>query len=253
MLRIALIQPDSRGDKEEVLNRAIKLIEEAGKEKAELVCLPEHWIVYYNFNEILKVLSDAAKRYGISIITGGNYIKNNEITEVSSFIIDESGQIIGSQKKIHLFGAEKEVAIPGEEYNVFDFKGTKIAISICHDLVYPETIRILVLKGAELIFAPARIRYKGFEPWKLYVLTRALENRVHIATVNTLLPPNFLGNSFVVDFKIEEDVVIPYMYKEIGGEEGFVIADIDPKKVEKFRKERLAARRVSTYSLILTK
>ncbi|MDT7892584.1 MAG: carbon-nitrogen hydrolase family protein [Thermoproteota archaeon] len=253
MLRIALIQPNSKGDKEEVLKRVMKLIEEASKEKAEIACLPEHWIISYNFDEILKQLSDSAKKYGISIITGGNYIKNKEITEVASFLIDESGEIIGSQRKIHLFGAEKEVAVPGDEYNVFNFKDTRIAISICHDLVYPEAVRILVLKGAELIFAPARIKQKGFDPWKLYVLTRALENRVHIATINALLPPMFLGNSFVVDFKIEEDVVIPFIYKELGSEEGFIVVDIDPKKVEKFRKERLAARRVSTYSPILTK
>ncbi|HLI46136.1 MAG TPA: carbon-nitrogen hydrolase family protein [Geobacterales bacterium] len=251
MLRISLIQPDSRGSKEEVLNRALKLIKEAASYGVELACLPEHWIISYNFYPILEELRKEARRSGIGIITGGNYIENGDNIEIGSFLIDENGEIIGEQKKVHLFGAENEVAKAGSSYEVFRFKDIKIGISICHDLVYPEVIRILTLKGAEIIFAPARIKKQGFDPWKLYVMTRALENRVHIASSLALIPPNFLGNSFVVDFQIEEDVVIPFIASAAKDEEGFAIYDVDPKAIEDHRKARLGARRVSTYGPLL--
>jgi len=251
MLRIALIQPDSRGSKEEILNRTLKLIDEASSYGVELVLLPEHWIISYDFEPVLYELRKKARKLSIGIVSGGNYIQRNNDLEIVSFLIDEKGEIIGEQKKVHLFGAENEVAKSGESYEVFKFKDTKIGITICHDLVYPEVVRILALKGAEIILAPARIKKQGFEPWKLYVMTRALENRIHIATTNALLPPNFLGNSFFVDFEIDNDVVIPYIASSAKDEEGFAIYDVDPKSIEKFRKERLSARRVSTYKDIL--
>ncbi len=252
-MKIALIQPDSRGDKDEILQRAINLIKKASSMEAEIACLPEHWIHVKNFKEIIPHFIKAAKENKIAIITGGNYVEEKGKREIKSFLIDSEGEIIGEQNKVHLFKAEKEIAIPGEEYNVFELNNTKIAITICNDLVYPEVVRILVLKGAEIIFAPSRIKDIGYEPWKLYVLTRALENRVHIASPNTFLPPSFLGKSIVVDFEIKEDVVIPKIFASAKEEEDILIADLDPKKVEGFRKERLNDRRVETYSELIKK
>jgi predicted amidohydrolase len=103
------------------------------------------------------------------------------------------------------------------------------------------------------LLCPSRIKKIGYEPWKLYVLTRALENRINIIAVNTLLLPEFEGKSFAVDFDIVDDVIIPKIIASAEEKEGFIIAEIDPKKMEKFRKERLNNRRPEVYVDILKK
>lgn len=97
-------------------------------------------------------------------------------------------------------------------------------------MVYPELVRIFVLKGAEIILSPSRIKRIGYEAWKIYALARALENRVHILTVNTFLLPEFPGKSFAVDFDIIEDVVIPKISALAEEKEDVVIVDVEPKR-----------------------
>jgi omega-amidase len=151
-----------------------------------------------------------------------------------------------------LFEAEKEVAIPGNEYNVFDINGYKVGVAICYDLVFPEAIRILVLKGAELIFVPSRIKRISYEGWKIYALARALENRVHLACPVTLLQPEFPGKSFVADFDIFENrYVIPKIAKFAEEYEAILIYDFEPEKLEILRKERLKSGRPETYSYLV--
>jgi predicted amidohydrolase len=253
MLKVALIQPNSKGTIEEIIERAERLISQAAKMGAELACLPEHWIHAKDFNNHLPIFIKLAKKENIAIATGGNYVEDKEGRKVRSYFINNEGEIIGKQDKIHLFRGEKEVALPGNEFNVFNFNDTKISICICHDLVYPEAVRIFVLKGAEILLCPSRIKKIGYEPWKLYVLTRALENRINIIAVNTLLLPEFEGKSFAVDFDIIDDVIIPKIIASAEEKEGFIIAEIDPKKMEKIRKERLNNRRPEVYVDILKK
>lgn len=125
-------------------------------------------------------------------------------------------------------------------------------MAICYDLVFPEAIRILVLKGAEVIFVPSRIKRISFEGWKIYALARALENRVHLACPATLLQPEFPGKSFVVDFDIFENrYVIPKIAKFTEEYETILIYDFEPEKLEMLRKERLKSRRPETYSYLV--
>ena len=58
---------------------------------------------------------------------------------------------VGSSRKMHLASIEKDYFLLGEESNVFDTKLGKIGMMICYDLFFPETARILALKGAEII------------------------------------------------------------------------------------------------------
>ena len=66
----------------------------------------------------------------------------------------------------------------GTEFKVCDFDGVKIGIMICYDREYPESARILMLKGAEIILVPNDC---GTMKPRLQVLsTRTYENMVGI-------------------------------------------------------------------------
>jgi len=88
--------------------------------------LPEHWIFTKDFNSILNSFIYVVRKNEIAILTRGCYVENNDAKEIVCYAINKEGEVIGSQKKVHLYEAEKEVAIPGNEYNVFDINGYKV-------------------------------------------------------------------------------------------------------------------------------
>jgi predicted amidohydrolase len=97
---------------------------------------------------------------------------------------------VGSSRKMHLAFIEKDYFLLGEESNVFDTALGKIGLMICYDLFFPETARILALKGAEIIVHIAAAMGGGkrggvglSEDKRRFFDTagvcRAIENQVH--------------------------------------------------------------------------
>jgi|BEDMetMinimDraft_2_1075160.scaffolds.fasta_scaffold00135_12 Predicted amidohydrolase len=252
-MRISLAQPNCAKNKEEIINSVNNLIKEASIQKSHIVCLPEHWIFHKEFTRLLKDFCKLASDCNINIITGGNYVEENNAREVRCYVINNEGKVLGYQSKMHLYGAEKQVAMPGKDYNVFQIDGIRIGIAICHDLVFPEVCRILTIKGSEIVFVPSRINKLSYEGWKIYALARALENRIFIACPITLLQPNFPGRSFIVDFDINIEFVIPRISNAADESEGIIVANIELKKIKNFREERLKNRRPETYGKIVEK
>ena len=75
---------------------------------------------------------------------------------------------------------------------------------VCHDVVFPESARTLVLKGAEALLNPSLIPTRGIEPWKIYIMARALENRVPIVAPNPYLANKVPGDSVIIGLKYEK-------------------------------------------------
>ena len=71
---------------------------------------------------------------------------------------------------------------PGNAFKVCDFGGVKIGIMICYDREYPESARILMLKGAELILVPNDC--ESMKPRVQELSTRAYENMCGVAMAN---------------------------------------------------------------------
>jgi len=85
-------------------------------------------------------------------------------------------------RKIHLFGAEKRFFLPGNlPFEVHEFNGVRVGMMICFDWFFPESARVLALKGAQIICHPANLVL----PWcqRAMVFT-CLRNRVFAVTSN---------------------------------------------------------------------
>lgn len=70
----------------------------------------------------------------------------------------------------------------GSEFKVCDFEGVKLGVMICYDREYPESARVLMLKGAEIILVP-----NDCEAMKSRVQalsTRAYEDMVGVVMAN---------------------------------------------------------------------
>jgi len=123
----------------------------------------------------------------------------------NSAVVYDRGNYLGSYRKIHLFDQEKRLFTAGtQEPSVFLVHGARVGIMICFDWFFPETARMLVLKGAQLIAHPANL-VLPYCPEAM--ITRSIENRVFTVTANrtgverledgTVL--TFIGNSQIID------------------------------------------------------
>ncbi|MEM3685022.1 MAG: carbon-nitrogen hydrolase family protein [Conexivisphaerales archaeon] len=253
-IKVAAIQPNSTGSKEQVVDRAANLIFSALSKGVDIACLPEHWLPGQNadLREVIGRLKSAVKDLDGLVIAGADFVKYEDKTTIESIVIGGDGRELGVQEKVHLFGLEKSMAKPGNSYRIFQFKGVKFGIAICHDLVYPEVVRIFALQGAEILFVPSRIKREGLDPWELYAKARALENRLPMVLPNTLATPKFPGCSLIVDLFVQEDIVYPRVVAKANEEESTIIAEIDTELIREQREQRLKARRPSTYSLLLS-
>jgi omega-amidase len=211
--------------------------------KIELVCLPELWYtrVVRDFEKEFKVIIDAAREYGFTVIPGAFKEKICDDTYVSCPVVTPNGSIFGRQFKIHLFGHQRKTLKPGSKMEVFDIGNLKFSVPICYDLVFPEIARSALREGAELLFFPSKIPKSGINPWHLYLQVRALENRIPVVASN-VCGGLFGGRSMIVDLKYDKstDIATPNIKTGAPVREQIIIIDIDLKRSRQMRQRRFA-------------
>lgn len=183
---------------QENLDQYIALIDRAGEEDPDIICLPEgittvgNPLSYIEASEPLHgpsaaQLGAAAKRNGCYIVAG-IYERVGQIVYNTGILLDRKGQLAGAYRKTHLPREEWEGGItPGDSYPIFDTDFGKIGIIICWDVQFPEPAKAMASQGAELLLLPI---WGGSE-----VLTRAraIENHVFLAS------SSYDMRSFVID------------------------------------------------------
>ena len=127
-------------------------------------------------------VKDAAAKYKIGVCA--TFLsKTKDKFQNTAIVIDRSGKILLNYAKVHTcdFSLEKLLQ-HGSEFRVCDFEGVQIGVMICYDREFPESARVLMLKGAEIILVPNAC---DMNPLRLNQLsTRAFENMVGVAMAN---------------------------------------------------------------------
>jgi predicted amidohydrolase len=242
-----------KGSYSERIETAQNLIRQAAQSGAEIVCLPEHWLLEY-WREAAHAadrIAETARTERIFVITGANYTETDSGTRIRSMLIGPGGGRIGWQDKIHLFGDERTVAVPGETYQILETPFGKVGITICYDNAFPEAARTLAVHGAELLFVPSRIISDGLDPWLLYLKTRALENRLPVIAPNVFDPPRYPGGSVIIELEEPNPngVVLPRVTASPAGGSSVILADINLDKTRRLRSKRLSERRQEAYRI----
>lgn len=200
--KIALIQMDCKYlDVIYNLEKVLKYIKIASYYGAKLICLPETFNTGYYGEEIsqlvkyaegiegitLRTLKKAARDCKVSILAPILFKAADGIRN-SAFFIDDDGSIVGVYSKTHLIGKEKLYLRRGTEYPVWDTKIGRIGCLICYDICFPETARMLMLKGVQMVLVPAAWRgsYYFTRWWDLNNACRALDNLIYIAGINRI-------------------------------------------------------------------
>lgn len=203
IFRVAVLQECAvTGDFEKNITRIIQKMEQAKNNQADILLLPECFITGYSMpilnseaiNEDsihIKRICNKAKELKIGVVATA-FSKGNERARNTAFVIDKQGKIIMRYDKVHTCDfADERCLESGKEFNVCEFDGVKIGIMICYDREYPESARILMLKGAELILVPNDCG--SMLPRLKALSTRAYENMVGIVMANP--PGDNCGNS----------------------------------------------------------
>jgi predicted amidohydrolase len=201
IIRIAFVQLIPGKSIEDNLAIGKKACVEAKEKGADIALFPEMWSDGYylpqDANEIDALAIDKNSKFleefrilasELQMAIGITFLEKSETKPLNSVVFfDRTGKEILHYSKVHTcaFDAEK-VLSEGNDFFVsnLDFEGgtVKIGSMICFDREFPESARILMLKGAELILAPNAC---PMEINRLSALrTRAYENMVAIATCN---------------------------------------------------------------------
>jgi predicted amidohydrolase len=113
--------------------------------------------------------------------------------------------LLGSYRKIHLpyLGVDRFTAHGREGFRVYDTSLARIGVNICYDCSFPESSRVMMLAGADIITLPTNWPDSGGCAVPDFVVpTRALENKVYYAAVNRVGMERgikFIGRSSIVD------------------------------------------------------
>ena len=238
------------------IGEAVKLARKsAERHSARLICLPEHWLIDRVLtggeDPLYGTFSDLARSLDAYINLGGIYEKDSTgVTFFLSPTISPSGNVISKQKKVHLFRRENELAVSGESFDPFMIDDIITGVMVCHDVVFPESARTLVLKGAELLLNPSLITAKGIVPWQAYLMARALENRVPIIAPNPYLGRRVPGKSTLLGLSYERQqgiMQVKHMARPLTGKRAYIVELSFDKDSTDLRKERLSERKPKAY------
>jgi len=208
-VNVTVVQMNMGGlkDKKNNIRCIIDNIKKYGKD-ADLIVFPElavqGYVCEYNYDfknrywdsaetvpgPTTEIIIKAAREENCYVAFGIAERSSVTMLMYNSIVLVAPDGYIGTSRKMHLAMLEKNYFLPGEESSVFTTKLGKVGMMICYDLFFPETSRILTLKGAEIIIHISASMGGGDkggvglpEDKKRFFSTaqivRALENQVH--------------------------------------------------------------------------
>ena len=216
-VKVAATQMSCSWNREEVLDKAEKLVRKAAAEGANIILLQELFETPYfcqkqkfEYFDLAKPLSGnaAVKRFTevakeLQVVLPISFYEKAGNTAFNTIaIIDADGTILGTYRMTHIPDglpyAEKFYFTPGDTgFKVWKTKYADIGVGICWDQWFPEAARSMALLGAELLFYPTAI---GSEP------TLNVDSKSHwqhamqghaAANLLTVIAANLIGKEVV--------------------------------------------------------
>ncbi len=276
MLKVALLQILPGASREENHKIGMEWCRKAKKKGADIALFPEMWSSGYQISEdVEKLRQEAVSADGEFVMSFGRLAKELDMAIAVTFLerweplprntmalFDRHGKKVLEYAKVHTcdFGEECRLTA-GDDFYVTDLDTAegmvKIGAMICFDREFPESARILMLKGAEIVLVPNAC------PMEINRLSqlrgRAYENMMGIATCN--YPEGwpdcnghssaFDGVAYLPELADSRDTCI----LEAGEEEGIYCAEFDLDTLRRYRREEVhgnAYRHPEKYQLLIS-
>ena len=270
-MKIALLQKKYYGTKEETVFQTVEDIKKASIKGVELIVLQElHQNEYFCQSEDVKFF-DYASSWEEDILFWSEIAKENRVVLVTSLferrtaglyhntavVFDKDGSVAGKYRKMHIPDDpgfyEKFYFTPGDlGFEPIQTSIGKLGVLICWDQWYPESARLMTLKGADMLIYPTAIgwfdeddkeeKQRQLDSWITIQRSHAIANGLPVIACNrvgfekdsteVMDGIRFWGNSFVCDpqgqvlVKAREDECI--LYAEINHERTKEVRNIWP-------------------------
>jgi predicted amidohydrolase len=277
MIRVGLLQMIAHGNDQDA-NRAKgeAFCRQAREMGADVALFPEMWNVGYTFydlsqpekreaweaqaigqeDDLVAHFRELAQELRMAIAL--TYLERWDGPPRNSVsLIDRHGNMAMTYAKVHTCDWDEEAALtPGDGFYVCTLnteKGDiKVGAMICFDREFPESARILMLKGAELVLTPnaCTLETHRIDQFK----TRAYENMVGVAMAN-YAAPQANGHSVAFDAVAfdEEERSRDTLIVEAGESEGVYMAQFDMDRIRAYRRHEVwgnAFRKPRLYPLL---
>ena len=258
--QIALMQLLPTGSTEGNLKKGIAACRQAKAMGADLCLFPEMWSCGYSIPEDIALLKSMAVpmesdyiaafqalaqelnlAIGITLLEQFEPLPRNTL-----YLIDRHGWPVLTYSKVHTCDFGEEIRLtPGDTFYTAPLDigrdTVQIGAMICYDREFPESARILMLQGAEVILVPNAC------PMEINRLSqlraRAYENMIAIATVNYPLgQPDCNGHSTVFDgiaYRPDVPGSRDTLVLEAGENEGIYLAPIPLEELRAYRKSEV--------------
>ncbi len=227
--RVAAIQLASGSNVSANLLETARLAEEAVKQGADLIVLPENFAFMGRScgdanalreapgdGPLQAFLSQLASRLGIWVVGGTIPLEAEDAAKwrAACTVYDEQGRQVARYDKQHLFDVnlvesdeqfvESESIEPGDRVVVIDSPVGRLGISVCYDLRFPELYRAMIDRGVEVISLPAAFTaITGRAHWETLVRARAIENLCYVIAAAQggfhVASRQTFGHSMIVD------------------------------------------------------
>jgi len=243
--RIALANVRFPASPEESAELAERAIEQAGGERAGIICFPECYVPGYRLmgkrvappdaaflERAWRAIAAAAAKAGVAVVLGTERMEEGKLI-ASALVVERDGTIAGFQDKVQLDPSEERVHSPGTGRRIFRSGPLTFGVVICHEgWRYPETVRWAARRGAQVVFHPHfhESQPGDYQPVSFAdpansfhekaALCRAAENTCYFATVNCAS-----ARSQTTSAVVRPDGTLQCY--QLYGKEGLLVADID--------------------------
>jgi len=201
-IRVASVQPRAyrRQEERHNLEIALRYLDEAAAEGARIVTFPEGFPgPYYDSLEwsAFEPIAEKALEHGIYVIYGTLDPVENELPGTfcaALKLVGPEGNLIDTYHRLQptpeevnrVLMGEKTIA-PGQRVVVQEIDGVRVGMIICSEIFCPELVRLMALRGAEIVMAPVgAMIYELRETWRCILWARAIENLCYVVTCQNL-------------------------------------------------------------------
>jgi N-carbamoylputrescine amidase len=268
--RVALLQMDCSGNRDQNLAKAETFIRKAAAQGGQVLLLPEVFhelffmtdmnLKYFDMSEpipgpITEMMQGLAKELGVVICAPIFESVGRSVYYNSAAMIDADGTLLGIYRKNHIplntLFYEKLYFKPGNlGYPVFQTQFGKIGVIICHDRHYPEGARCSALNGAEILLVPSATPEASLsvKVWEKELAGHAIFNEFFVAGLNRVGTEGkytYYGRSVIVD-------PVGEIMAQAGRTEEVLVADCDLDLVTERRRawQFYRDRRPDSYGLL---
>ncbi|NDK88477.1 carbon-nitrogen hydrolase family protein [Gordonia desulfuricans] len=215
-LRLALWQcapiDDPTIDDADVVERNLSrlesvLVEVAGR--ADVLITPEMFVCGYRLDAaqararadavtgpIATRVAQLCTWYGVAVLYGCAELSrpsdrpDAEVSDAPVYnairLVDAGGRLLATHHKTHLFGDidARAVSAGSQPPPVVEFDGWNLGLLTCYEVEFPEMVRCLAVRGADVVCVPTANMPAYDEVQRILLPARALENQVFLAYAN---------------------------------------------------------------------